>query len=454
MQFSPKEFTKKVKMDSASINAWFAKHKSEFKVPEKRSFNLVVASDADFAQKVQVSDEDLRRRYQESIDSYRTPERVHVRHILIKTTGVPKDQQGKLHEKAEDVLKQLKSGADFASLAKKNSDDPGSAEKGGDLGWIVKGQTVPDFEKAAFSLKPNELSGVITTEYGFHIIQVLEHQSARVESFEEAKPQLLAEARKEIGADNMQKAVNAARDETARTPSQMEAIAKKYGLRFYKVDNAESSAALPELNSAPEVANAIFAAPKGSVIDVVSVDAAGKAAYAEVTNITPTRPANFDEVQAQVTERYTSEEAGRLMQEAADAAAARVKKGEDFQVVAKSEGAELKTASPFTIMGSAEGIGPATALEQAFGAKAKVGEAFGPISQSGSLFVCKVTSKTPADMTQFAQNRETMIQTLKQKKGELQGGLFGDSLVTHLKQRGVVKLNQQAIQSLAASYKS
>jgi peptidyl-prolyl cis-trans isomerase D len=454
MQFSPKEFTKKVKMDSASINAWFAKHKTEFKVPEKRSFNLVVASDADFAQKVQVTDEDLRRRYQESIDSYRTPERVHVRHILIKTTGVPKDQQAKLHEKAEDILKQLKGGADFAALAKKNSDDPGSAEKGGDLGWIVKGQTVPDFEKAAFSLKPNDLSGVITTEYGFHIIQVLEHQSARVESFEEAKPQLLAEARKEIGADNMQKAVNSARDETARAPSQMEAVAKKYGLRFFKVDNAENSAALPELNSAPEVTNAIFGASKGSVTDVVSVDAAGKAAYAEVTAITPSRPANFDEVQAQVTERYTSEEAGRLMQEAADAAAARVKKGEDFQVVAKSEGAELKTASPFTIMGSAEGIGPATALEQAFGAKSKIGDTFGPISQSGSLFVCKVTAKTPADMTQFAQNRETMIQTLKQKKGELQGGLFGDSLVTDLKRRGVVKLYPQAIQSFAASYKS
>jgi peptidyl-prolyl cis-trans isomerase D len=454
MEFSPKEFTKKVNMDSASINAWFAKHKTEFHVPEKRSFNLVVASDADFAQTVQVTDTDLRRRYQESIDSYRTPERVHVRHILIKTTGVPKDQQAKLHQKAEDLLKQVKAGGDFAALAKKNSDDPGSAAKGGDLGWIVKGQTVPDFEKAAFSLKPNELSGVITTEYGFHIIQVLEHQNARVESFDEAKPQLVAEARKEVGDENMQKAVNAARDETVRTPAQMEAIAKKYGLKFFKVDNAANSTNLPELNSAPDVTSAVFAAPKGSITDVVGVEAAGKAAYAEVTNTTPSRVANFDEVQAQVTDRYTNEEAGRLMQDAANAAAARVKKGEDFQLVAKSEGAELKTASPFTVTGSAEGIGPATALEQAFGPQAKVGETFGPVSQSSSLFICKITSKTPADMNQFAQNRDTMIQTLKQKKGELQGSLFGDSLVTDLKKRGVVKLNQRTIQNLAASYKS
>jgi peptidyl-prolyl cis-trans isomerase D len=454
MQFSPKEFTKKVNTDSAAINSWFAKHKNEFHVPEKRSFNLVVGSEADFAQKVQLSDDQLRKRYQENIDSYRTPERVHARHILVKTAGVANDQQAKLRQKADDLLKQLKGGADFATLAKKNSDDPGSAEKGGDLSWIVKGQTVPEFEKAAFSLKPNELSGVITTEYGFHIIQVLEHQSARTESFEEAKPQLMAEARKDIGNDNMQKAVNAAREEMARAPSQMEAIAQKYGLKFFKVDNAANGANLPDLNSAPDVSNAIFGTPKGSVTQVAGVENAGKAAFAAVTNITPSRVANFDEVQAQVTERYTNEEANRLMQDAANAAAARVKKGEDFALVAKSEGAELKTASPFTVMGSAEGIGPANALEQAFGPKAKVGDTFGPVSQSGSLFICKITSKTPADMNQFAQNRDTMIQTLKQKKGELQGGLFGDSLVTDLKKRGVVKLNLQAIQNLAASYRS
>ena len=92
----------------------------------------------------------------------------------------------------------------------------------------------------------------------------------------------------------------------------MEAIAKKYGLKFFKVDNAANSTNLPDLNSAPDVTSAVFAAPKGSITDVVGVEAAGKAAYAEVTNITPSRVANFDEVQAQVTDRYTNEEAGRL----------------------------------------------------------------------------------------------------------------------------------------------
>ena len=441
-------------MNAAAINAWFAKHKTEFRVPEKRSFDLIVASDAVFAQTAQVTDEDLRRRYQENIDSYRTPERVHVRHILIKTTGVPKDQVPKLRAKAEDLLKQLKNGADFTTLAKKNSDDPGSAQKGGDLGWIVRGQTVPDFEKAAFSLKPNELSGVITTEYGFHVIQVLEHQEPRVQSFEDVKPQLLADAKKELGAQNMEKAVTAARDETARNPSQAAAIAAKYGLTFSPVNQAASGDPLPGLNAAPDVSTAVFSIAKGGVTQLIPLDSMGKAAYAVVTNIFPSRQATFDEVQQEVTSRYTNEEATRLMQDAAKAAAGRAKKGEDFKLVAKSEGGELKTAQPFTIMGAAEGLGPASTVADAFGPQTKVGDIIGPVDSSGSIYVCKITEKVPADMSKFAQSRDAMIQTLKQKKGELQAPLFGESAVADLTKRGLIKFNQQAIQRLSASYRS
>lgn len=454
IQFSQKDFTSKVKIEPAVLNAWFEKHREQFRDPEKRSFELIVGSDADFARTVNVSDADLRKRYQENIDSYRTPERVMARHILIKTTDVPKDQIPKLRQKAEDILKQLKAGANFAALAKKNSDDPGSGQKGGELGWIVKGQTVPAFEKAAFSLKPNELSGIITTEYGFHIIQVEQHQDARVESFDEAKPQLLADAQKELGGQNMQNAVNAARAETARNPSQAQAIATKHGLKFFNVEQATSSTMLPDVGSQQDVSNALFGAHKGEVTQVITLDNPPKSAYGIVTSITPSHPAKFDEVKAQVTSQYTTEQAHQLMTNAANTAAQRAKKGESLEAIAKSEGGTLKTAQPFTIMGAAEGIGAASAVADAFAPSAKVGDAFGPLVQGESVFVYKVTSKDPADMSKFAQNRENMIQALKQKKGEVQGALFGASIVADLKNHGVIKMNNQAIQQLAASFKS
>ena len=454
IKFDQKDFSKKVNTDPAVLKAWFEKNRALFRQPEKRSFELIVGSDADFGQSAQISDNDLRRRYQDNLDSYRTPERVQVRHILVKTTGVPKDQVPKLRAKADDLLKQLKSGGDFAALATKNSDDPGSASKGGDLGWIVKGQTVPDFEKAAFSLKPKELSGVITTEYGFHIIQVLDHQAAHTQGFEEVKPQIVAEAQKEIGAQNMQKAISAARDEVSRNPSQAEAIAKKNGLKFYKVNQAGTTAVLPEVNSQPEVLTAVFATPKGQVTQVQPMDNLGKAAFAEVTEIFPARNSEFNEAQKEVTSQYTNQESARLMREAAKQAVSEAKQGQTLENVAKHLGGEVKTAPPFTSMGAAEGIGPAKSLADAFKPETKVGDTFGPVLEASSAFVLKVTEKTPADMSQFAQNRQNMVQAIKTQKAQIQGSLFGDSVVADLKKRGVVKMNDEAMARLMAAYKS
>ncbi len=188
INFDPKAFTAKVNKDPGAIKAYFDANRSLFRIPEKRDIELIVGNTAEFAQDAKISDADLQRQYQDNIDSYRTPERVKVRHILIKTQGKPKTDVPKLRAKADDILNQIHHGADFADLAKKNSEDPGSAEKGGELGWIVKGQTVPNFEKTAFSLKPGELSGVIETEYGYHIIQVEDKQAAHTQSFDEVRP--------------------------------------------------------------------------------------------------------------------------------------------------------------------------------------------------------------------------------------------------------------------------
>ena len=111
------------------------------------------------------------------------PDRRRVRHILLKTADKPADELPKLQAKAEDLLKQLRAGADFAALARQHSEDTGSAAKGGDLDWVVRGQTVKAFEEAAFSLPLKQVSNVIKTEYGLHILEVLEKQEAHVKTF-------------------------------------------------------------------------------------------------------------------------------------------------------------------------------------------------------------------------------------------------------------------------------
>jgi peptidyl-prolyl cis-trans isomerase D len=449
--FADKDFAPKVNKDPAAVKAYFDKNRTLFRTPEKRDVTLLLGSTADFLANVKIGDDQLRREYQENRESYQIPERVKVRHILIKTQGLPKEQVPKLKAKAADILKQLQTGADFAELAKKNSDDPGSAQKGGELGWIAHGQTVANFDKTAFALNPGQLSGVIETEYGYHILQVEDKQTAHTQTFDEVKPQLEANLRRETASDDLKKAVDQAHAEIVRNPSQAGAIAKKYNLRVSDLKGFESNGTLPDISS-PNLVNAIFSAAKASVTDVTSLDSEGKGAFAVVNNIVPNHNADFSEVEADATQKYVDAQSKALAQNAANDAAARARKGEPLAAIAKSFGLEVKTAAPFTIDGAAEGIGSASLLQAAF--KDKVGDVVGPVSAQTGEFVCKVAQKVPSDLSQFSKNRDALVQSLQQQRAQVQGALFRDSVLQELKRRGKIKYHQDTITRLESSYQS
>jgi peptidyl-prolyl cis-trans isomerase D len=440
-------FMSKVSSDPAAIKDFFERNRNLFQVPEKRSFDLIVGSAADYMQSAQVPETELQKDYQDEIDSFRTPERVRVRHILIKTQGKPKEEAPILRAKAEQLLKQIQAGGNFAELAKKFSDDrPGSAEKGGELGWVTRGQMVPNFEKACFSLKPGETSGIVDTEYGYHIVQVEEKQEAHTQTFEEARPQLLLEAKKQVAAEMLRKNMDAAHGEILRNPSQIAAVVAKYGLKDVKQENAVNGTPLAELPSDTGLAAAIRTATKGTVTDVYPDDKDAKSGFAVILNIAPARMADFNEVQGEVTQRYTASEADRLARNAAKDAADSARKGESLEAIAKQYGTTVKTAAPFTIDGAAEGIGSGTQLAAAF--KANVGDIVGPVLTGPGQFICKVTEKIPADMNQYAAGKAAIVQGLEQNKLQVQQPLFHDSVVEDLKRRGKIQINNPAISHL------
>lgn len=447
--FNPKDLASKVSKDPAAIKAYFDKNRAMFRTPEKRDGVLVTGSTAAFMQTAKVSDDQLRQTYQENIDSYRLPERVRVRHILIKTQGKPKSDDAKMKAKADDILKQLQHGGNFEELAKKNSEDPGSAIKGGELGWITHGQTVPNFEKTAFSLQPGQMSGVIQTEYGYHIIQVEEKQPARTQTFEEVKPQLLAEAQKQVAADDLKKAIDSAHNEIAKNPGQADAIAKKYNLQVYNLNNITNTSTLPDASS-PDLLNAIFSTSKGGVTNVVNMDAQGKDAFAIVTNVTPAHNSDFQEVQAQVEQRYVDAQSESMAQSNAATAAANLRKGDSLESVAKSFGLTVQNAAPFTVDGSVGSLGPASAFAAAF--KDNTGAVIGPVAVQSGQAVAKVTQKVPADMSLFAKSKDSIVQSLTQQRQGVQGSLFRDSVVSELKRKGKIKTNQDNITRLTASF--
>jgi peptidyl-prolyl cis-trans isomerase C len=141
--------------------------------------------------KINISDDEIETYYKENKDRFTDPESVKARHILVKVSeGADEKSWTEAKSKAENIKKELESGKDFAELAKKYSDDPGSKNKGGDLGFFPKGRMVPEFESVAFSLKPNELSDPVKTNFGYHIIQMQEKKAASTKTLSEAQSEI------------------------------------------------------------------------------------------------------------------------------------------------------------------------------------------------------------------------------------------------------------------------
>lgn len=139
-------------------------------------------------EKIKVTEEDKKLYYKAHQDEFMTPEMVKARHILILAgKAASEEDKKKAKEKAEDILKKAKAGEDFTKLASEFSEDPGSKPKGGDLGFFQRGRMVPEFDKAAFALKPGEISGIVETMFGFHIIKVDEKKEAVIEPYEQVK---------------------------------------------------------------------------------------------------------------------------------------------------------------------------------------------------------------------------------------------------------------------------
>lgn len=447
--FKPDNMKKDVATDINDRRRYYKENQSKYMAPESWNLALLVATEERIAQTIDVSDTRLRHEYDMRRDQFRNPEGVRARHILLKTTGKSPEEVAQIKKRAEDLLKQVRGGADFADLAKKNSEDTVSAAKGGDLGVIVRGQTVPNFEQAAFTLKPNEISDLISTEYGFHIIQVQEKQAARTRPFEEVKAELASELKKQTVYDRMQSSVDSARSALLRNPGNLEQIANEYHLDIVRVDKVSAGQPLANLGPVPDLESALSGLKKGEVTPVFQAGN-DKLVVAQVLEVFPAHPKPFEEVADQIRELFINQKAEALATERAGQASARVRSGEDFEKVAKELGGEVKTAE-FTINDAVEGVGSGSLFEEAF--SKKVGEVLGPIPAAGQTVVARVLAQIPADPSKLDAERSTITEQIRNRKGQERRELFYDSILAQLIKEGKVKKHNDTIRRLSAAYR-
>jgi len=196
--FSPADYRKQVNVSDADAEKYYAEHKGEFVVPERVKAEFVVLSLEAYQRGVEVTDEEIKKFYLENQSRYQTAEERRASHILIPAaaTASPEDK-AKAKGQAEDLFKQAKANPKkFGELAAKFSKDPGSAEKGGDLGFFARGLMVKPFDEAAFSMKVGDITGPVETQYGYHIIRLDEIKATKTTPMEAVKAQIVEEIRK------------------------------------------------------------------------------------------------------------------------------------------------------------------------------------------------------------------------------------------------------------------
>ncbi|MGB8834926.1 MAG: peptidylprolyl isomerase [Candidatus Sulfotelmatobacter sp.] len=433
------------------LKAYYDSHLKTYanSIPERRKVKYAAIDFSKVAAAVQVTPDELQSYYNQHRDQYREPEQAKVSHILIKTPLPGPD--GKVDEKgvaeaqkrAEDILKQLKAGANFEDLAKKYSEDPGSAKQGGSLGWIGKGRTVPEFEKAAFSQPIGKIGDLVKSSYGFHIIRVDARQDAHLKTLEEVKDQIEPILKQQKAQQIAQKQADTLL--AAAKTKGLDAAAAAQGVPVVTSDFFSRKDVVPGLGPSPQFMDAVFTDAEKSPPE--SAPTTQGFAVFDLLSIKPQSTPTLDEVHAKVEEEFKNERANILLSQKTQELSDRAKADHDLKKAAKELGAALKTSELVAPDGQVPDIGSMTG-QAAVAFTMKPGEISGPINSGSNGVVLAVTEVQAPTEADFAAKRDEIRDTLLQAKEQELFGLFVNNLRDQMEKSGKIKINQDELKTL------
>ncbi len=450
------KFKKDAEPTDADMQQYFKTNAAQYQDPEAKNLVVLVADGSKMEAGLNPTDQDLMAAYNQNQANFVVPERVHVRHILILTQGKPPAEEAKAKAKAEDLVKQLRAGADFAELAKKNSEDNqgptgGSAAKGGDLDWVTHGQMVAEFEKAIFSLKPMTISDPVKTQYGYHIIQVLAHEDARTKPFAEVKDQLMKDWKQVRISNALQQISDKAGMALQKDPTHPEKVAADFGMDVVHAEGVAPGQPVPGVGMSADFDQAIAGLKQGEVSPVVS-PGPNKLVIAEVTSIVPAHPATFDEVKSKIHDTMVSSKLRKLIQDkSTELENAAKSSGGDLAKAAKAMGLEVKTSELFKQQATVDGLGSANYFTEAF--YKPVGTVLDPVSMADGTVIAKVTQHVDADLSQLPAQRDSIRDELKTEKARERNTLFETGLVDQLTRKGVIKMYPEVMTRIVSSFR-
>jgi peptidyl-prolyl cis-trans isomerase D len=438
VSFPADKFREGLEATDAELASYYEAHKNELKIPEKRKVKYALVDMQAIRERTQISPQDIQRAYEDKQQQYSTPEQVRASHILLKTEG--KDEAA-VKKQAEELLAKVKAGADFAQLATKYSEDEVSKAKGGDLDFFPQGQMVPEFDKAAFSMKPGEISDLVKTQYGYHIIKVIDKKAATTKPLEEVRAQIEDELKWERAQTEAQRIA----DDVAgklKTPADFDTVAKGRGLTVGDSPLFSKEEPIGGLGVAPAVAERAFELKDGEVSE--SIRTPQGFAFVTVTGRQDAYVPKLEEVKARVRDEVLKKKAVDVARQRAAAVASQMKSG-DFNAAAKSAGLDVKTTE-FVARGAAIADVGTSAAVDAVAFSLPVGGVSDPVVTDNATVIVKVLERQdPAPSDAVSAKATLKTELLGERRNR-----FYASYMTKARERMKVNVNRELIAQLVA----
>jgi peptidyl-prolyl cis-trans isomerase D len=436
-----------VTVTPAEVEAYYKSHPEKYSHGEQRNLKYLIADLARLRSQIVPSEKDLRDRYEAAKSEYTRPESAHILHILIKVDpNATPEADAAARARAESLVRQLKAGADFAKLARENSQDPSSSSNGGDMGFIDRGATVEPFDQAAFTIPLNTISDppIRSKEYGYHIIKVVERRPGGTRPFEEVRAQVASNAA-------MQMAQDQARDEIARvsaklkekkpsTPAEFSAIASDK-VTSNETQWFQNKEAIPGLGFNQPLTTWAFAAKQGDISEVIGTQRGPAIAY--VAGIRPAGVTALEEVRQRVENDAKLEKARALAQQKLAAAMAGVPA---IDAVAAKVGLTAQETS-INRQGYVTGIpGDTSALvDQVM--SSQIGQVKGPVAAGDGVVAFQVIDQKKVTPAELAQNRASYLDMVRQREARS----LRSSLLQRLRKSSNVEVNTKVLEQAHGS---
>jgi peptidyl-prolyl cis-trans isomerase D len=441
----PDALESQVQVTDADLNTYYDKNKAKYMVPEQRVVRYLSIDPSQLAAKINIPQAELESAYNRNLDSFKVPESAQFSQILFKTIGKTDAEMAEIRKKAADVVAQAKKGAKFEDLVKKYSEDPNTKDKGGDMGWIVRGQAMPELEKAAFSVPKGEVSDVITTQIGIYVIKVTDKQQAHTKTLAEVMPLIqgaISKQKSEAIADDLAQKIGDAIRKTAK-PS-LDAIGKQFDLTVEETRPLGVTDSAPELGTAPDIKETVFRLRMGDVSQPVRTDR-GYVVLA-VKNISPAHQGTLAEMHDKIVADYRHDKSVDLARQRASDLAKRGQSGEDFTKAAKSLGLEVKTSDQVARDGSITGAGSVKQYPGAF--TLPVGKTGDPVFLGSDWVVYRVVDHQQPNQADFDKQKKDIETQLLDAKRQLAFESFKNALEAQMRKEGKLNYNAEAMKQL------